>query len=1182
MRMLIIPIAALAIGCGLQMPDPKVDQVSPEWGWNGERTVVEIEGSNFFPEVVMDVGRGTETDLNRRFSAWLIGPGASERQHALSAVEGLDETRLVGVVESGLEPGSYGLLVEGPTGRQAGLLDAFIVSDIQADRLVLEPFQLVHTVQERASLRLFLLDRQDERVFVDLDVTVWATDADGNPIGNFIAASLEGQTDTPDGDGISGLLGEAGEALLGIEVYEPAVVTLHAVPTATDAAITPATVKVVWEPSDKLSVEIMLPDASFSATAGVPFDVVLTLHDEFGNVVDDRPEEVSLLNECSSFAWAGTVLGSTTVPVTINTATGTRCPEDLLYAATGVDGSSAGFPVSAAPLHHFNVEASPDDMRAGEVLVAQVTGADVFENRAVWPGDLEIASTLGGLTEIKCGYPSGAWCTMTPVAAGAHELVARWKDGTGSVVSGRSAPVTVRSALEVSALEVSTPTVVVAGEDAGIEVVAKDVYGNVIDHEDLDLSQFTFGGDRGARECDPAGMAPHGASQFLCTFYRARDSAFLEVGVDGVVAKSGVFAVINDELAAVEVVAAGASVVAGEPLGLNVAGFDSYANPYLVQTDPAIELVDDTGTLAPVDVLLDEEGTAVFDATFTQAGFTTVTALQGVRTLGSSGPVEVIAGDAVDLMVTVLEPWAWVGTPVSVRVEAVDAYDNRSDYDSEDAGIVIGSETGTEGPVALINGVGTLELEWDVVTLRDFLDATVDDLEGSSAVVRVFAECGDGPRVSTTFGGYGEAIACYDDGLVGGLVSGGFVDSAGGSMPVTLYGLALDHTVKSIGTEEPRELVLPETGIFELRVVVAQADGCAEERPVDAYVGEDDGSPVGPVVLSSRSDTLAVAGDSTPVDVGPVGTCTRDPAALARVFLRADIGRVEDAISTGFGLSIVLDGDGEGIFTYSTVGAPSGGTAMLSGWGGDETAEGATTVEVLGDEQPPVVWDQDPLGDTVGTFLGIEVLFSEPMLAESLTPERFQLTEGPDPVAMVDVSLSADGLRATALFDNPVVAEDGRWELTVNERVRDESGLFLDGVWGGAAGVPYVGVFGDVGIGVDPVTCLGTVPDAGVFRPDGDDGFAAEVDAIRVDFESGSWPTWWVITVVDPTTDTWLFRTWIEASGLVDSWAWDGRDHARRVVANGRYDIVVTAADGSGNHAEGCLVPVTVDNRRGG
>ena len=71
--------------CLVRLPEPTLDAVEPTRGWNGEDTVITIEGSGFVPQVQVNVNRGGQTDLDRGYVARLDGANARNEQDAATA-----------------------------------------------------------------------------------------------------------------------------------------------------------------------------------------------------------------------------------------------------------------------------------------------------------------------------------------------------------------------------------------------------------------------------------------------------------------------------------------------------------------------------------------------------------------------------------------------------------------------------------------------------------------------------------------------------------------------------------------------------------------------------------------------------------------------------------------------------------------------------------------------------------------------------------------------------------------------------------------------------------------------------------------------------------------------------------------------------------------------------------------
>jgi hypothetical protein len=245
-------------------------------------------------------------------------------------------------------------------------------------------------------------------------------------------------------------------------------------------------------------------------------------------------------------------------------------------------------------------------------------------------------------------------------------------------------------------------------------------------------------------------------------------------------------------------------------------------------------------------------------------------------------------------------------------------------------------------------------------------------------------------------------------------------------------------------------------------------------------------------------------------------------------------------------------------------------------WSPEGFASGGTTLDVRGDQRPPVVWEQDPRGEASGLFDAVSVTFSEPMLEPDLSVENFVIL-GPEPISVQDVVVTGAAREVTVRLSDPFDAGAGTWTLEISQEVRDSFGNRLAGDWVDEA--PYAGMFGDVGGALDDVICEVLSPLSGRFRPDGDDGVAEEADQVEIGLSSPSTPAWWIASIED-STGVLLDRRWQSPLGAEDVFVWDGRDSTGAIVLNGTYEVLVQAGDGAGNRSDGCLVtPIVVDNR---
>ena len=76
-------------------------------------------------------------------------------------------------------------------------------------------------------------------------------------------------------------------------------------------------------------------------------------------------------------------------------------------------------------------------------------------------------------------------------------------------------------------------------------------------------------------------------------------------------------------------------------------------------------------------------------------------------------------------------------------------------------------------------------------------------------------------------------------------------------------------------------------------------------------------------------------------------------------------------------------------------------------------------------------------------------------------------------------------------------------------------------------------------------------------------------------------PAWWDVWIA-PSGSTQPVRVErLVPLGPSDSFTWDGRDAAGRIVDNGAWDLVLTPVDGQGNGGAGCQVTAVVANALG-
>ena len=366
-------------------------------------------------------------------------------------------------------------------------------------------------------------------------------------------------------------------------------------------------------------------------------------------------------------------------------------------------------------------------------------------------------------------------------------------------------------------------------------------------------------------------------------------------------------------------------------------------------------------------------------------------------------------------------------------------------------------------------------------------------------------------------------------------------------------------------TSSPTELVYDLAGARRATLVVADADGCADEATAVAWIGEDDGSPVGPVTVSATNSSVRNGGLTS---VGMSATdCAGDVASGGLLYVWADLGTVAGT-ATGEGMVVTLDSVGTGSVDWSFADGYAD-TATFSAASATGAGFGTASVLVTDDSVRPQVVSVSPEGAEYGTVSDITVVFSEPMLPAAFTAANVTLS-GPSGQATVSLSLSSDGKTLTVTPSPSVDAAAGVYVVGLTTNVRDTAGNRLSGDGSGSA-ANWSSTFGAVTASVPATSCTAS---ASAFRPDGDDGSGADADALTLAL-SGS-PTRWSMRVAD---DVGSVVRHAEQAGSIASWDWDGRGDDGLVVAEGAYRVDVYALDASSNRQLGCSIDVQLTQR---
>jgi hypothetical protein len=131
--------------------------------------------------------------------------------------------------------------------------------------------------------------------------------------------------------------------------------------------------------------------ASYSQTAGAPFTVIVTAHDQFHNLVNDSTTSVTMTssspsmlfdsNGNSTFGEPGdNVKVLTAGTFTITTRDTVAATGITITATGGAAGTSLGYTLSAGPLNHYEVTSASYSQAAGAPFTVIVTAHDQFHN----------------------------------------------------------------------------------------------------------------------------------------------------------------------------------------------------------------------------------------------------------------------------------------------------------------------------------------------------------------------------------------------------------------------------------------------------------------------------------------------------------------------------------------------------------------------------------------------------------------------------------------------------------------------------------------------------------------------------------------------------------------------------------------------------------------------------------
>ena len=1165
--MTFFPWLIAAVGCAPSLPEPTLEAIAPVWGWNGESTDVTLVGTNLLPEVFAYADTRDDHRVYADFQVELVNQDGLVIP--LSGEE-LDTYRALSAqVPLGHPVGVYDVRLTTPSGTTTELENGFTITETRSDHLEFLVEEVAFQVHQTAVFGVLLADPDGQAVGEDLAVEIWADPDQGAEGAVFSLSGLKEVSALTDRVGLRGRLGSDGEAYLSMTTETPGGVRLYVEPEDDDSYIRGDEVFFDFAPGAIEEVKVTLPSKDFTAVAGQAFPVSLSVLDVYGNVVDDQGTDLWLEEVCGTYRVPVTVVGSTSIQVAVTGATDASCTQNQLLVSGSASGASEMFGTIPGFSDSLRILPAGPIATAGVPYPVFIWAEDAYGNTVQdYESVLNVTDSMGSLSSVSCEEGTIRYCILTLTKAGMDTVLIA-SDDHGA--TGESEPITVVAG-PATVLSITGPSSpLVAGVAASVTAQVADSFDNPVAIDPTGADVFSAEDGSGTATCDWEGEPLPGTHDLACLTTQAGLAVSLVVSLDslGLATAAEVVDVENAPLAQVVAVANPDTVAAGESFTLDVVASDEFGNPYLVQTDPVLELGDPDLTLVPQVLTLEADGTGSGSFVLTRSGDpVTVTISQAGAVLGTTD-LFVSPADPDHLELDLEVDWAWLDAPVTVQVTAHDVYDNVvPDFSSP---VLLASTQGSLNTADLTGfsgGIATGSLSWAGAVLADSVTALADSGEaGTSDGIDILdADCVSPPTAVLTLAGQEEAVSCR----VGGVAT----VTASFSGSTATAGLSAYHLEDGQGSSQRLSvantvLSTPDEGGWTVGLVVMDNDACGAETSGIWWTGDADGEPVGPVALStthSQRTAGSATNGATTVEVGAT-TCSGDVASGATLLVRADLGTLGGLTATGAGLEVVLDSLGEASLTWSVETESHAGTASLEAGTGDGTSWGESTVTVAGDSARPTVVDAIPSGNTSELLEELVVVFSEPMTGSSLSSSTVTL-EGPlGAVELAAFDLDEAGTTLTVDLDSQLDTSLGEWNLTVTSSARDEAGNNrLDGEWSGASS-DHVRMFGEVGIEeIEITSCLA---DTEVFTPDGDDGVGEERDSVSVQVTATGIPTWWELEVRDDAGGA-VYTTREPSSASEVTMGWHGRGDDGFVVEEGSYTLAFSAFDAYDNQSLSC------------
>lgn len=1180
------------VACQPTVVRPFLDGISPNWGFNGEQTDVQVLGQHLYAGINAS-GGGIE-GYDRDFVVELIGP----EQRFLEGVQQLTSGKLSAEVPAGLSPGWYELAVTTPGGLNANLEDAFEVTNTKADSLRLIAERTTIAVNQYSIIQMSLRSPDGDLVAESVPVRIRVAGTAGQA--DSIVFNLDGLVggyEVITSQEVTGQLKPSGEAFIGISSSVPDTVWVTIEATIRDRVAVTATQLVNFVAGDVTALVVEVADPMESLVAGEDVNIHVRLVDESGSTVSGTTATVALRETCfgGQFQTTHTFVDDAVISANPTMA----CPANSIHAfgvveGIGVEGETRSFEVVAGELEGLNVSASPDVVVAGsEDVTVFVQGVDRFLNQTpVELGDLEIHDETRPI-DVASGNGTYACSTLAP---GQQSCSVRLFEASGSrrlEAQSSLGPNGFANLIQVQPGPVDIVEIRLASDDAtagmpfGISLTVLDAFHNSILLATSDLEALLFFDSYGPISC------AHIGTDYLERTY-AHECILTSAGDDNriLVVSSGTggsgesaeFLVMPGELSVVDVtldaLVLSEGSTAGDVISVAFEGLDPYGNRVTGAHTLGLENV--AGGIIPSEMMLTEGiGLSSIQVRTANPGDSIWVTL-GTRLLGGSVPFSVEPGSATGLAITVDPPWAWVGEPVDVRVAAVDDYDNTANADDVEVELTSRGGLGPSAFHVLGDGI-SIAYTFDTAGIGDQVDLNGGGWFGSFGPVDVGLRC-PGVEGAIGFDGSDDSRVCLSD------VGAATVEASWG-LPAYLHGsVYLNGESAYRGAEMETDLELPGPGAGTVTGFFIDESACGTSVTKDYWVAAA-GDPVGLVgfAVSTSSLVTGLSGGLSEAEITiDAETCTGDGAGGELLTVRSRGGALQSVdgtplSSTGSGLGVTLSEDGDGLFALTVADFAHAGPLDVMAGTADGAAFGVYTMSVAGDSAPPQVWACSPWGRTMVSTDVLVVEFSEPMLVDvDVAIDEgwvFLASDVGGAVAIESMELDEAGDTLTVFLDASIDTGVDAWTLLLSDEFRDEAGNRLDGDNDGVPGGDWTRMFGDVTDTAPDVTdCL---PSTGWIAPDGDDGSDREADSVRLALNASGEAEWWRLDVT--TGDgMWLWTNTVNSGRSMEGFlSWGGRDASGMVVPNGVYMLHLSALDIHENAGEVCVVSISVDNHVG-